>query len=97
MLFMLGFKFGDQDIFYCYVNFNGKGLVLFSLVNMFKLGNFDIDNLENFIIWGVLLFMLLFIEGDLYQVFNMMYNVVCKIVDEFNVQVLDGCCSVLIK
>ena len=97
MLLTLGFKFGDQDIFHRHVNSNGKGPVLFSLANMFKPGNFDIDNLENFTTRGVSLFMLLPIEGDPHQVFNMMHNAARKIADEFNAQVLDGRRSVLTK
>lgn len=97
MLLTLGFKFGDQDIFHRHVNSNGKGPVLFSLANMFKPGNFDIDNLENFTTRGVSLFMLLPIEGDPHQVFNMMHNAARKIADEFGAQVLDGRRSVLTK
>ncbi|WP_414827603.1 cell division protein ZipA [Alteromonas sp. H39] len=97
MLLTLGFKFGDQDIFHRHVNSNGKGPVLFSLANMFKPGIFDIDNLETFTTQGVSLFMILPIEGDPHQVFNMMHNAARKIADEFHAQVLDGRRSVLTK
>ncbi|MFA3790174.1 cell division protein ZipA [Aliiglaciecola sp. SL4] len=97
MLLTLGFKFGDQDIFHRHVNSNGKGPVLFSLANMFKPGVFDIDNLENFTTLGVSLFMMLPIEGDPHQVFNMMHNAARKIADEFSAQVLDGRRSALTK
>ena len=97
MLLTLGFKFGDQDIFHRHVNSNGKGPVLFSLANMFKPGVFDIDNLENFDTQGVSLFMILPIEGDPHQVFNMMHNAARKLADEFNAQVLDGRRSMLTK
>ncbi|WJG10900.1 cell division protein ZipA [Aliiglaciecola sp. LCG003] len=97
MLLTLGFKFGDQDIFHRHVNSNGKGPVLFSLANMFKPGVFDIDNLENFSTQGVSLFMMLPIEGDPHQVFNMMHNAARKIADEFSAQVLDGRRSALTK
>ncbi|GAB5381017.1 MAG: hypothetical protein Alis3KO_18010 [Aliiglaciecola sp.] len=97
MLLTLGFKFGDQDIFHRHVNSNGKGPVLFSLANMFKPGVFDIDNLENFNTMGVSLFMMLPIEGDPHQVFNMMHNAARKIADEFSAQVLDGRRSALTK
>lgn len=97
MLLTLGFKFGDQDIFHRHVNANGKGPVLFSLANMFKPGNFDIDNLENFTTQGVSLFMILPIEGDPHQVFNMMHNAARKIADEFDAQILDGRRSLLTK
>ncbi|MFT6897768.1 MAG: cell division protein ZipA [Paraglaciecola sp.] len=97
MLLTLGFKFGDQDIFHRHVNANGKGAVLFSLANMFKPGVFDIDSLENFTTQGVSLFMILPIEGDPHQVFNMMHNAARKIADEFHGQILDGRRSVLSK
>ncbi|WP_199271720.1 cell division protein ZipA [Paraglaciecola sp. L3A3] len=97
MLLTLGFKFGEQDIFHRHVNSNGKGPVLFSLANMFKPGNFDIDNLENFTTQGVSLFMILPIEGDPHQVFNMMHNAARKISDEFSAQIYDGRRSLLTK
>lgn len=97
MLLTLGFKFGDQDIFHRHVNSNGKGPVLFSLANMFKPGVFDIDNLENFTTQGVSLFMILPIEGDPHQVFNMMHNAARKLADEFACQIMDGRRSVLTK
>ena len=97
MLLTLGFKFGDQDIFHRHVNSNGKGPVLFSLANMFKPGVFDIDNLENFTTQGISLFMILPIEGDPHQVFNMMHNAARKLAEEFNGQILDGRRSVLTK
>lgn len=97
MLLTLGFKFGDQDIFHRHVNSNGKGPVLFSLANMFKPGVFDIDNLENFTTQGISLFMILPIEGDPHQVFNMMHNAARKIADEFSSQVVDAKRSVLTK
>ncbi|MDP5131830.1 MAG: cell division protein ZipA [Paraglaciecola sp.] len=97
MLLTLGFKFGDQDIFHRHVNANGKGPVLFSLANMFKPGNFDIDNLENFTTLGISLFMILPIEGDPHQVFNMMHNAARKIADEFSAHVYDGRRALLTK
>lgn len=97
MLLTLGFKFGDQDIFHRHVNSNGKGPVLFSLANMFKPGNFDIDNLENFTTQGISLFMILPIEGEPHQVFNMMHNAARKIADEFSAQIYDGRRTLLTK
>ena len=70
---------------------------MFSLANMFKPGNFDIDNLENFSTQGISLFMILPIERDPHQVFNMMHNAARKIADEFSAQILDGRRSLLTK
>lgn len=90
MLLTLGFKFGEHDIFHRHVNTNGKGPILFSLTNMFKPGVFDIDNIENFTTQGVSLFMMLPIEGEAQQVFNMMHNAARKIAEEFDCRILDG-------
>lgn len=90
MLLTLGFKFGEHDIFHRHVATNGKGPILFSLTNMFKPGVFDIDNIEHFSTEGVSLFMILPIEGDAQQVFNMMHNAARKIADEFSGKVLDA-------
>ena len=90
MLLTLGFKFGEHDIFHRHVNTNGKGPILFSLTNMFKPGVFDIDNIENFSTCGLSLFMMLPIEGDAQQVFNMMHNAARKLSEEFGCRILDG-------
>jgi cell division protein ZipA len=97
LLLTLGFKFGEHDIFHRHVNANGKGPVLFSLANMVKPGVFDIDNLETFTTQGISLFMVLPIEGDPHQVFNMMHNAARKIAEEFDAQLLDGSRSILTK
>jgi len=97
MLLTLGLKFGEQDIFHRHVNTNGKGPVLFSLANLFKPGVFDIDNIETFSTRGLSLFMMLPIEGDAQQVFNMMHNAARKLADEFGCQILDGSRGVLTK
>ena len=90
LLLTLGLKFGEQDIFHRHVNINGKGPVLFSLANMVKPGVFDIEQMETFTTPGISLFMMLPIEGDPQQVFNMMHNAARKIADQFGAQVLDG-------
>ncbi|MDN4500954.1 cell division protein ZipA [Alteromonadaceae bacterium BrNp21-10] len=97
MLLTLGFKFGQHDIFHRHVNSNGKGPTLFSLANMFAPGVFDIDNMETFKTQGVSLFMVLPIEGDPHQVFNMMHNAARKIADEFGAQILDARRALLTK
>lgn len=90
MLLTLGFKFGEHDIFHRHVSTNGKGPILFSLTNMFKPGVFDIDNIETFSTYGISLFMMLPIEGDAQQVFNMMHNASRKLSDAFGCRILDG-------
>ncbi|MFW8589422.1 cell division protein ZipA [Glaciecola sp. 2405UD65-10] len=97
MLLTLGFKFGEHEIFHRHVNTNGKGPILFSLANMLKPGNFDIDNIENFSTLGLSLFMMLPIDGDAQQVFNMMHNAARKLSEEFDCRILDGNKVVLSK
>ena len=96
-LLTLGFKFGEQDVFHRHAASNGKGPKLFSLANMFKPGTFNLDEMETFTTQGVSLFMILPIEGDPQQVFNMMHNAARKLADEFGAQILDGRRSLLTK
>lgn len=96
-LLTLGFKFGEQDVFHRHANSNGKGPKLFSLANMFKPGTFNLDNMETFKTQGISLFMILPIEGDPQQVFNMMHNAARKLADEFGAQILDARRSLLTK
>lgn len=96
-LLTLGFKFGEHNMFHRHAASNGKGPKLFTLANMYNPGTFDIDNMENFNTTGVSLFMILPIEADAHQVFNMMHNAARKMADEFGAQVLDGRRSVLTK
>ena len=96
-LLTLGFKFGEQEVFHRHANSNGKGPKLFSLANMFKPGTFNVDNMETFKTQGVSLFMILPIEGEPQQVFNMMHNAARKLADEFGGQILDARRSFLTK
>ena len=96
-LLTLGFKFGEQDVFHRHANSNGKGPKLFSLANMFKPGTFNLDNMEIFETQGVSLFMILPIEGEPQQVFNMMHNAARKLADEFGAHILDTRRSLLTK
>ena len=96
-LLTLGFKYGEQEVFHRHAASNGKGPKLFSLANMFKPGTFNLDEMETFETQGISLFMILPIEGDPLQVFNMMHNAARKLADEFGAQILDGRRSLLTK
>ncbi|MCY7293948.1 cell division protein ZipA [Alteromonas sp. a30] len=96
-LLTLGFKFGEQNVFHRHAASNGKGPKLFSLANMFKPGTFDVDAMETFETQGLSLFMILPIEGEPQQVFNMMHNAARKLADEFGAQILDARRSLLTK
>jgi len=89
-LLTLGLKFGDMDIFHRHEKSNGRGDVLFSLVNMVKPGTFDIDNMEQFTTTGVSLFMTIPHPQGNMETFNMMLNAAAKIAEAFDGQVLDG-------
>lgn len=94
-LTMLGFKYGDMDIFHRHQDSAGNGEVLFSLANMFNPGTFDIDNMDELSTRGLSLFMTLPGPGEPLQNFNVMHNAAKKLAEEFGGQVLDGQRSVL--
>ncbi len=94
-LTVLGFKYGDMDIFHRHQDSAGTGDVLFSLANMFNPGTFDIDEIEQISTRGLSLFMTLPGPGEPLQNFNLMHNAAKKLAEEFGGQVLDGQRSVL--
>lgn len=94
-LTVLGFKYGEMDIFHRHQDSAGNGEVLFSLANMFNPGTFDIDNMDQLNTRGLSLFMTLPGPGEPLQNFNVMHNAAKKLAEEFAGQVLDGQRSVL--
>lgn len=94
-LTMLGFKYGEMDIFHRHQDSAGNGEVLFSLANMFNPGTFDIENMDKLSTRGLSLFMTLPGPGEPLQNFNVMHNAAKKLAEEFGGQVLDGQRSVL--
>ena len=90
LLLTLGLKFGEMDFFHRYERSSGQGDILFSLVNMYNPGSFDIDNMEQMSTRGLTIFMTLPNAGEPLQTFNMMHNAAKKIADEFGAQVLDA-------
>jgi cell division protein ZipA len=95
VLTMLGFKYGDMDIFHRHQDSAGTGEVLFSLANMFNPGTFDIERIDELSTRGLSLFMTLPGPGEPLQNFNLMNNAAKKLAEEFGGQVLDGQRSVL--
>lgn len=94
-LTVLGFKYGEMDIFHRHQDNAGNGEVLFSLANMFNPGTFDIDNMDKLATRGLSLFMTLPGPGEALSNFNVMHNAAKKLAEEFGGQVLDGQRSVL--
>lgn len=95
VLTMLGFKYGEMDIFHRHQDSAGNGEVLFSLANMFNPGTFDIERIDELSTRGLSLFMTLPGPGEPLQNFNLMNNAAKKLAEEFGGQVLDGQRSVL--
>ncbi len=89
LVLTLGFKYSEEGFFNRHVAPSGDGPVLFSLVNMFNPGTFDVDNMEQFSTEGVSLFMTLPCEGDPLPAFNMLHSAAKKLSDEFGAEILD--------
>lgn len=89
-LLSLNFKFGDMDIFHRHEDNAGNGKILFSLANMVKPGIFDLDNMEQFITEGVVLFMTLPCHGDELMNFSILLNSAQEIAEDLGCRLLDG-------
>ena len=85
----LGFKYADDGFFHRHEQSSGQGPVLFSMVNMYNPGTFDIDNMEQFSTAGISLYMTLPNEGEAMTTFNMLHSAAKKLAEEFGAELLD--------
>ncbi len=71
-LLQSGMRFGDMNIFHRHEQGNGEGEILFSLANMVKPGDFELDTMSTFQTPGVTLFMTLPLEVESLKAFDTM-------------------------
>jgi cell division protein ZipA len=67
-----GMRYGDMNIFHRHETESGEGSILFSMANMVKPGDFDLNAMDTFETPGVSLFMSLPMKGDSLQAFDLM-------------------------
>lgn len=89
LVLTLGFKYSDEGFFVRHEQASGQGAPLFTMVNMYNPGTFDIDNMEQFSTAGISLFMTLPNPSDAMPTFNMLHSAAKKIAEEFGAQLLD--------
>lgn len=87
---ILGFRFGDMDIYHRYVEMDGTGDVLFSLINMIKPGTFEPSKMDRLMTPGVSLFMQLPQAGAGLAYFDLMLQAADKLANEVDGILLDA-------
>lgn len=90
----VGLDFGDMGIYYCLIDGKCELGLIFSVVNMFKLGNFDLGCFEVLCMLGVSFFMILFVFIFVFDVWDVMLFIVQCMVELFDGYVLDEECNV---
>ncbi|MGL4714615.1 MAG: cell division protein ZipA [Aeromonas sp.] len=85
----LGFKFGDMDIFHRHEDANGKGEVLFSMINMVKPGTFNPYRMEQFTTPGVSLFMQLPLRSNTAFAFEAMLKAADQLASDLDAMQTD--------
>lgn len=87
---ILGFHFGDMDIYHRYIEMNGEGDVLFSLINMIQPGTFEPSKMDRLMTPGVSLFMQLPQAGAGLAYFDLMLKAADKLANEVDGILLDA-------
>lgn len=85
----LGFKFGEMDIFHRHEDANGKGEVLFSMINMVKPGTFNPYRMEQFTTPGVSLFMQLPLRSNAAFAFEDMLQAADQLASDLDAMLTD--------
>ncbi|HGY5296022.1 TPA: cell division protein ZipA [Aeromonas salmonicida] len=88
-LMALGFKFGKMDIFHRHEDLNGKGEVLFSMINMVKPGTFNPYRMEQFNTPGVSLFMQLPLRSNAAFAFEHMLQAADQLASDLDAMLTD--------
>ena len=89
-LLALGFKFGEMDIFDRHEDLNGKGEVLFSMINMVKPGTFNPYRMEQFSTPGVSLFMQLPLRSNAAFAFEHMLQAADQLASDLDAMLTDA-------
>ena len=89
-LLALGFKFGEMDIFHRHEDPNGKGEVLFSMINMVKPGTFNPYRMEQFSTPGVSLFMQLPLRSNAAFAFEHMLQAADQLASDLDAMLTDA-------
>ena len=89
-LLALGFKFGEMDIFHRHEDLNGKGEVLFSMINMVKPGTFNPYRMEQFSTPGVPLFMQLPLRSNAAFAFEHMLQAADQLASDLDAMLTDA-------
>ncbi|MBL0513530.1 Cell division protein ZipA [compost metagenome] len=89
-LLALGFKFGEMDIFHRHEDLNGKGEVLFSMINMVKPGTFNPYRMEQFSTPGVSLFMQLPLRSNAAFAFEHMLQAADQLASDLDAMLTDA-------
>jgi cell division protein ZipA len=86
---ILGFRFGEMDIYHRHLEMDGQGEVLFSLINMVKPGTFEPSQMDRMMTPGVSLFMQLPGIGRGLAHFDLMLKAADKLASEVDGILLD--------
>lgn len=87
---ILGFRFGEMDIYHRHLEMDGQGDVLFSLINMIKPGTFDPSKMDRLMTPGVSLFMQLPAAGRGLAHFDLMLKAADKLASEVDGLLFDA-------
>lgn len=87
---ILGFRFGEMDIYHRHLEMDGQGEILFSLINTVKPGTFDPSKMDRLMTPGISLFMQLPKQGRAVAHFDLMLKAADKLASEVDGILLDG-------
>lgn len=87
---ILGFRFGEMDIYHRHLEMDGQGDVLFSLINMVQPGTFDPSKMDRLMTPGISLFMQLPKQGRAVAHFDLMLKAADKLASEVDGILLDA-------